>query len=152
MYNVRCPVGLMLTGFISEKTLDKYTHWVYNRVDERRNINKRRLDMKNYFEVKKNIVLTETAEFSITGQSIPASPPMISSLRWNGYVMTRWMRMECSPREIALAPDRIVKLRRVNDHRTGITSFYKFEGDNGGEKGKLGTIWGGEVFDDRLYA
>ena len=41
MYSVRCPVGLMLTGFISEKTLDKYTHWVYNRVNERRNINKR---------------------------------------------------------------------------------------------------------------
>ena len=31
----------MLTGFIIEKTLDKYTQWVYNRVDERRNINKR---------------------------------------------------------------------------------------------------------------
>ena len=31
---------------------------------------------------------------------------------------------------------------------TGITSFYKFEGDNGGENGKLGTIWGGEIFDD----
>ena len=31
----------MLTGFIIEKTLDKYTHWVYNRVNERRNINKR---------------------------------------------------------------------------------------------------------------
>ena len=41
MYNVRCPVGLMLTGFIIEKTLDKYTQWVYNRVNERRNINKR---------------------------------------------------------------------------------------------------------------
>lgn len=41
MYNVRCPVGLMLTGFIIEKTLDKYTHWVYNGVNERRNINKR---------------------------------------------------------------------------------------------------------------
>lgn len=31
----------MLTGFIIEKTLDKYTHWVYNGVNERRNINKR---------------------------------------------------------------------------------------------------------------
>ena len=58
MYNVRCPVGLMLTGFIIEKTLDEHTHWVYNGVNERRNINKRRLDMKNYFGVKKNIVLT----------------------------------------------------------------------------------------------
>ncbi len=62
--------------------------------------------------------------------------------------MTRWMRMECSQGEIALAPDGIVKLRRINDHHTGITSFYKFEGDNGGENGKLGTIWGGEIFDD----
>lgn len=63
-------------------------------------------------------------------------------------MMTRWMRMECSQGRSHLAPDGIVKLRRINDHHTGITSFYKFEGDNGGENGKLGTIWGGEIFDD----
>lgn len=148
MYNVRCPVGLMLTGFIIEKTLDKYTHWVYNGVNERRNINKRRLDMKNYFEVKKNIVLTGNSRIfnNWAEHSGITVDDFIAALEWvcddpldaNGMLT----------REIALAPDRIVKLRRVNDHRTGITSFYKFEGDNGGEKGKLGTIWGGEVFDD----
>ena len=148
MYNVRCPVGLMLTGFIIEKTLDKYTHWVYNGVDERRNINKRRLDMKNYFEVKKNIVLTGNSRIfnNWAEHSSITVDDFIAALEWvcddpldaNGMLT----------REIALAPDRIVKLRRVNDQRIGITSVYKFEVDNGGEKGKLGTIWAGEVFDD----
>ena len=148
MYNVRCPVGLMLTGFIIEKTLDKYTQWVYNRVNERRNITNGGLDMKNYFEVKKNIVLTGNSRIfnNWAEHSSITADDFIVALEWvcddpldaNGMLT----------REIALAPDGIVKLRRINDHHTGITSFYKFEGDNGGENGKLGTIWGGEIFDD----
>ena len=49
-------------------------------------------------------------------------------------------------REIALAPDRIVKLRRIND-RFGMTAFYEFPSDNGGN-GTLGALWGGAMFPD----
>lgn len=104
--------------------------------------------MKNYFEVKKNIVLAGNSRIfnNWAEHSSITADDFIAALEWvcgdpldeNGMLT----------REIALAPDRIVKLRRINDHHTGITSFYKFEGDNGGENGKLGTIWGGEVFDD----
>ena len=49
-------------------------------------------------------------------------------------------------REIALAPDRIVKLRRVNDG-IGMTAFYEYPRDNGGD-GELGSLWSGEKFPD----
>ena len=104
--------------------------------------------MKNYFEVKKNIVLTGNSRIfnNWAEHSSITADDFIVALEWvcddpldaNGMLT----------REIALAPDGIVKLRRINDHHTGITSFYKVEGDNGGENGKLGTIWGGEIFDD----
>ena len=104
--------------------------------------------MKNYFEVKKNIVLAGNSRIfnNWAEHSSITVDDFIAALEWvcddpldaNGMLT----------REIALAPDGIVKLRRINDHHTGITSFYKFEGDNGGENGKLGTIWAGEIFDD----
>ena len=49
-------------------------------------------------------------------------------------------------REIALAPDRIVKLRRVNDS-LGMTAFYEYPRDNGSD-GELGSLWSGEKFPD----
>lgn len=89
--------------------------------------------MKNYFEVKKNIVLTGNSRIfnNWAEHSSITADDFIVALEWvcddpldaNGMLT----------REIALAPDGIVKLRRINDHHTGITSFYKFEGDNGGE-------------------
>ena len=103
--------------------------------------------MKNYFEVKKNIVLTGNSRIFNNWAEHSSITPMISSLRWNGYVMTRWMRMECSQGRIALAPDGIVKTPPHQTISYWYYLFYKFEGDNGGENGKLGTIWGGEIFD-----
>lgn len=49
-------------------------------------------------------------------------------------------------REIALAPDRIVKLRRSYD-RFNVTVFYERPCDNGGN-GALGSLWSGERFPD----
>ena len=104
--------------------------------------------MKNYFEVKKNIVLAGNSRIfnNWAEHSSITADDFIAALEWvcddpldaNGMLT----------REIALAPDRIVKHRRINDRHIGITSVYKFEGDNGGEKGKMETIWGGEVFND----
>ena len=148
MYNVRCPVGLMLTGFIIEKSLTNIPiGYIMGSMNDATSTNGG-LDMKNYFEVKKNLVLTGNSRIfnNWAEHSSITADDFIVALEWvcddpldaNGMLT----------REIALAPDRIVKLRRINDHHTGITSFYKFEGDNGGENGKLGTIWGGEIFDD----
>ena len=81
--------------------------------------------MKNYFEVKKNIVLTGNSRIfnNWAEHSSITADDFIVALEWvcddpldaNGMLT----------REIALAPDGIVKLRRINDHHTGITSFYK---------------------------
>ena len=112
--------------------------------------------MKNYFEVKKNIVLTGNSRIfnNWAEHSSITADDFIVALEWvcddpldaNGMLT----------REIALAPDRIVKLRRVNDHRTGITSFYKFEGDNGGERFSMTALCirfrflQKTVFDDKI--
>ena len=78
------------------------------------------LDMKNYFEVKKNLVLTGNSRIfnNWAEHSSITADDFIVALEWvcddpldaNGMLT----------REIALAPDRIVKLRRINDHHTGI--------------------------------
>ena len=39
-----------------------------------------------------------------------------------------------------------LKLRRIND-RFGMTAFYEFPSDNGGN-GTLGALWGGAMFPD----
>ena len=94
------------------------------------------LDMKNYFEVKKNIVLTGNSRIfnNWAEHSSITADDFIVALEWvcddpldaNGMLT----------REIANAPDRIVKLRRDNNHRNGINYINKIEDETGGEKGK----------------
>lgn len=100
----------------------------------------------NNFEIKKKIVLSGGSRIfnNWAAHSTITLDEFISALEWvcadpmddNGK-MTR---------EIALAPDRIVKLRRIND-RFGMTAFYEFPSDNGGN-GTLGALWGGAMFHD----
>lgn len=100
----------------------------------------------NSFEIKKKIVLAGDSRIfkDWAAHSTITMDEFVSALQWvcedamdkNGKLT----------REIALAPDRIVKLRRVND-RLGMTAFYEFPSDNGGN-GTLGTLWGGAMFPD----
>lgn len=102
--------------------------------------------MNNFFETKKKIVLAGDSRIfnDWAAHSTITTDEFISALKWlcedsmdeNGKLT----------REIALAPDRIVKLRRSND-RFGMTAFYEFPSDNGGT-GTLGSLWGGEKFPD----
>jgi hypothetical protein len=98
------------------------------------------------FETKKKIVLAGNSRIfnDWAAHSTITMDEFISALQWlcedeldkNGKIT----------REIALAPDRIVKLRRVNDG-LGMTAFYKYPRDNGGD-GELGSLWSGEKFPD----
>ena len=100
----------------------------------------------NNFEIKKKIVLAGSSRIYAdwAAHSTITMDDFISALQWvcedaldeNGK-MTR---------EIALAPDRIVKLRRANDH-SGMTAFYEYPSDNGGT-GSIGALWSGERFQD----
>lgn len=100
----------------------------------------------NNFEIKKQIVLAGNSRIfnDWVAHSTITMDEFISGLQWvcddaldeNGKLA----------REIALAPDRIVKLRRVNDS-LGMTGFYEYPSDNGGA-GALGALWNGEKFPD----
>ena len=102
--------------------------------------------MTNYFDAKKSIVLAGNSRIfnDWAAHSTITMDDFISALQWvckdaldeNGKLT----------REIALAPDRIVKLRRVND-RFGMTAFYEYPCDNGGT-GSLASLWNGEMFPD----
>lgn len=100
----------------------------------------------NNFEIKKQIVLAGNSRIfnDWSAHSSITMDEFISALQWvcedaldeNGKLT----------REIALAPDRIVKLRRVNNG-LGMTAFYEYPRDNGGD-GELGALWNGEKFPD----
>lgn len=100
----------------------------------------------NNFEIKKKIVLAGDSRIfkDWAAHSTITMDEFVSALQWvcedaldeNGKLT----------REIALAPDRIVKLRRIND-RFCMTAFYEFPSDNGGN-GTLGALWGGAMFHD----
>lgn len=100
----------------------------------------------NNFEIKKKIVLAGDSRIfkDWAAHSTITMDEFVSALQWvcedaldeNGKLT----------REIALAPDRIVKLRRSND-RFGMTAFYEYPSDNGGD-GVLGSLWSGEKFPD----
>lgn len=100
----------------------------------------------NNFEAKKKIVLSGNSRVfnDWAAHSTITMDDFISALHWvcedaldeNGKLT----------REIALSFDRIVKLRRVND-RSGMTAFYEYPSDNGGD-GSLGALWNGEKFPD----
>ncbi len=100
----------------------------------------------NNFEIKKKIVLAGGSRIfnDWAAHSSITMDEFISALQWvcedaldeNGKLT----------REIALAPDHIVKLRRVNDS-LGMTGFYEYPRDNGGA-GALGALWTGEKFPD----
>lgn len=100
----------------------------------------------NNFEVKKKIVLSGNSRVfnDWAAHSTITIDDFISALHWvcedvldeNGKLT----------REIALAPDRIVRLRRVHDS-LGMTGFYEYPIDNGGT-GSLGILWNGEKFSD----
>lgn len=100
----------------------------------------------NNFETKKKIVLAGNSRIfkDWAAHSTITMGDFISALQWvcedalneNGKLT----------REIALAPDHIVKLRRVNDS-LGMTGFYEYPSDNGGA-GSLGALWNGEKFPD----
>lgn len=102
--------------------------------------------MMNNFETKKKIVLAGgsrifkdwSAHSSITVEDF------LDALQW--VCADPLDATGKLTREIALAPDRIVKLRRVNDN-LGMTAFYEYPCDNGGD-GKLGSLWSGEKFPD----
>lgn len=100
----------------------------------------------NSFEIKKKIVLAGDSRIfkDWAARSTITVDDFVTALEWvcedaldeNGKLT----------REIALAPDRIVKLRRSND-RFGMTAFYEYPSDNGGD-GVLGSFWSGERFPD----
>lgn len=100
----------------------------------------------NNFEVKKKIVLSGNSRIfnDWAAHSTITMDDFISALQWvcedaldeNGKLT----------REIALAPGRIVRLRRVNDS-LGMTAFYEYPSDNGGT-GSLASLWNGEMFPD----
>lgn len=100
----------------------------------------------NNFEIKKKIVITGNSRIfnDWAAHSTITMDDFISALQWvcedaldeNGKLT----------REIALAPDHIVKLRRVNDS-LGMTGFYEYPSDNGGA-GAFGSLWNGEKFPD----
>lgn len=100
----------------------------------------------NNFEVKKKIVLSGNSRIfnDWAAHSTITMDDFILALHWvcedaldeNGKLT----------REIALAPDRIVRLRRVHDS-LGMTGFYEYPSDNGGT-GALGALWNGEKLPD----
>ena len=94
------------------------------------------------FETKKKIVLAGDSRIfnDWAAHSTITMDEFISALQWLGDENGKLTR------EIALAPDRIVKLRRVNDG-LGMTAFYEYLRDNGGD-GELGSLWSGEKFPD----
>lgn len=100
----------------------------------------------NNFEIKKKIVLAGNSRIfsDWAAHSTITMDDFISALQW--VCEDALDESGKLTREIALAPDRIVKLRRVND-RSGMTGFYEYPSDNGGA-GALGAIWNGEKFPD----
>lgn len=100
----------------------------------------------NNFEVKKKIVLAGNSRIfnDWAAHSTITMADFLSALQW--VCEDALDESGKLTREIALAPDRIVKLRRSND-RFGITAFYEYPHDNGSD-GDLGSLWSGERFPD----
>ena len=98
------------------------------------------------FETKKKIVLAGDSRIfkDWAAHSTITMDEFISALHW--LCEDALDRNGKLTREIALAPDRIVKLRRVNDS-LGMTAFYEYPRDNGSD-GELGSLWSGEKFPD----
>lgn len=100
----------------------------------------------NTFEIKKKIVLSGSSRIfnNWSAHSTITQEDFLSALEWlcNDPKDDKGRLT----REIALAPDRIVKLRRSYD-RFGMTAFYEYQSDNGGS-GNLGSLWSGEKFPD----
>lgn len=100
----------------------------------------------NNFEIKKQIVLAGNSRIfnDWVAYSTITMDNFISALQW--VCEDALDESGKLTREIALSPNRIVKLRRVND-RSGMTAFYEYPCDNGGA-GSLGALWNGEKFPD----
>lgn len=98
------------------------------------------------FETKKKIVLAGNSRIfnDWAAHSSITMDEFISALQW--VCEDALDESGKLTREIALSPDRIVKLRRVND-RSGMTAFYEYPSDNSGA-GSLGALWNGEEFPD----
>lgn len=98
------------------------------------------------FEIKKKIVLSGNSRIfnDWAAHSTITQDEFISALEWlcNDPLDDKGRLT----REIALAPDRIVKLRRSYD-RFGMTAFYEFPTNNG-MSGNIGWLWSGEKFPD----
>lgn len=100
----------------------------------------------NNFEIKKKIVIAGGSRIfnDWAAHSSITMDEFISALQW--VCEDALDESGKLTREIALAPDHIVKLRRAND-RLGMTGFYEYPSDNGGA-GSLGALWNGEKFPD----
>lgn len=100
----------------------------------------------NNFEIKKEIVFAGNSRIfnDWTDHSTITMDDFISALQW--VCEDALDESGKLTREIALAPDRIVKLHRVNDSLC-MTGFYEYPSDNGGA-GALGALWNGEKFPD----
>lgn len=102
--------------------------------------------MSNTFEIKKKIVLSGNSRIfcNWSEHSTITQDDFLSALEWlcDDPLDDKGRQT----RELALAPDRIVKLRRSYDS-FGLTAFYEFPKDNGGSGG-LGQLWSGEKFSD----
>ena len=100
----------------------------------------------NNFEIKRQIVLADNSRIfnDWAAHSTITMDEFVSALQW--VCEDALDESGKLTREIALAPDRIVKLRRVNG-RSGMTAFYEYPSDNGGT-GSLGALWNGERFPD----
>lgn len=100
----------------------------------------------NNFEIKKEIVLAGNSRIfnDWAAHSTITMDEFVSALQW--VCEDALDESGKLTREIALAPDRIVKLHRVNG-RSGMTAFYEYPSDNG-SVGSLGALWNGEKFPD----
>lgn len=100
----------------------------------------------NNFEIKRKIVLAGNSRIfnDWVAHSTITMDDFISALQW--VCEDALDESGKLTREIALAPDRIVKLRRVNDS-LGMTGFYEYPSNNG-SVGSLGALWNGEKFPD----
>lgn len=100
----------------------------------------------NTFEAKKKIVLSGTSRIfnDWAEHSTITQKDFLAALEW--LCKDPLDDKGRLTREIALAPERIVKLRRSYD-RFGMTTFYEFPTDNNGS-GNLGWLWSGEKFPD----
>lgn len=100
----------------------------------------------NNFEIKRQIVLAGNSRIfnDCAAHSTITMDDFIRALQWVCEDVPD--EIGKLTREIALAPDRIVKLRRVND-RSGMAGFYEYPSDNG-SVGSLGALWNGEKFPD----